>query len=447
MRRPLFRRKRLSFRQKLALSIAAATLIAAFIEGALDVFFDYQVSRFQEENTDLLSQETATIAFALDFSGDEVLFDEVALSRLEPDTRFRLLRDEEVVLSSPEPFPEDNNAWAVREGFVGGEYRLEIARPTSGFERLVLNELFLDLLDLPLFFALALAVAWALTRFALQPVRELTAASQEMAQQHFPGPIRVPPGGDELSQMAESFNRMRDSIQTLLERERAFTRYASHELRTPLSAFKVQLEALDMGLSPQEQVIPVLERNIARMEAVLAALLALARSDERDPEPAALQPLLQEMLMSFPADARARLTLRGTPATVTVADARLVYQAVRNLLENALRYSSGPVTLTVARISQKKAPALVALRVRDQGPGVPEAVLGTLTRPFFRLGDHSESLGLGLALVESISRSLSGKLELKNCSPGLEATLTLPTAGTPQPGGKAAPAGLARRGR
>ncbi len=411
-----------SFRQNLAASIAVAALLTALIEGVLDIFFDTQVARFQRENTDLLSQESATIALFLDFEGDGVSLPGEALTRLEPDTRFRLLRDEEVVLSGPAPFPEDNNAWAVREGFVGEGYHLEIARPTSGVEQLVLNELFLDLLDLPLFFLLALVVAWSLTRFALRPVRELTQAAQAMAGQYSPTPMPVPPGDDELSQMARSFNQMQTSVQALLERERAFTRYASHELRTPLSTFKVQLEALELGLSPTEAVVPVLERNVTRMEEVLATLLALARSGERNPERASLQPLLRDLLASLAPEARARIRIHcQLRQNIKVADARLVVQAVRNLLENALRYSTGEVVFTVAARGQA-----LLLSVRDFGPGVPENALERLTQPFYRRGNHRESLGLGLALVESISRSLSGRLELKNVSPGLEVRLTLP---------------------
>lgn len=411
-----------SFRQKLATSIAVAALLTALIEGVLDVFFDTQVARFQQENTSLLSQESATIALFLDFEGDGVSLPEEALTRLEPDTRFRLLRGDEVVLSGPDPFPEDNNAWAVREGFVGENYRLEIARPTSSAERLVLNELFLDLLDLPLFFLLALVVAWSLARSALRPVRELTRAARAMAEQHSPTPMQVPPGDDELSQMAQSFNLMQTSIQTLLERERAFTRYASHELRTPLSTFKVQLEALELGLSPAEQVVPVLERNVARMEGVLTALLALARSGDRNTERTAMHPLLRDLLASLLPEARARVQLRYRLADrAEVANAPLLVQAVQNLLTNALRYSSGEVIFSAEARGRE-----LLLSVRDFGPGVPEDALKSLTRPFYRRGQHRESLGLGLALVESISRSLSGRLELENVSPGLEARLWVP---------------------
>lgn len=428
MRRLWTRRPR-SFRQKLASSIAVAALLTACIEGVLDVFFDSQVARFQAENTDLLSQESATIALFLEVGDSTITLPDEALSRLEPDTRFRFLRGDEVVLSGPEPFPEDNNAWAVREGFVGENYRLEIARPTSSAERLVLNELFLDLLDLPLFFLLALLVAWSLTRFALRPVRALTQAAQTMAGQYSPTPIPVPPGNDELSQMARSFNQMQTSVQNLLERERAFTRYASHELRTPLSTFRVQVEALNLGLSSVEQVGPVLERNVMRMEQILAALLALARSGERSSERAVLAPLLRDLLTSLPPEARARIQSNAplSPHTELVG-AHLVVQAVRNLLENALRYSAGEVVLTTEVLTTVQGSA-VQLSVRDFGSGVPEAALAQLTEPFYRRGHHRESLGLGLAFVESVARSLSGQLELENVSPGLEVRLRLPLEG------------------
>jgi signal transduction histidine kinase len=414
-----------SFRQHLALSIAFAAIAAAVLEGVLDVAFDSQIARFRQENTAILSQESATIALFLEFEGDEVSLPETALARLDPDTRFRLLRGDEVVLASPGAFPQNSHAWAVREGFVGENYRLEIARPTSPLERLILNELFLDILDLPVFFLLALMVAWLLVRFALRPVRELTTASQLMAAQHSPMPIAVPPGDDELSQMARSFNRMQHSVQTLLERERAFTRYASHELRTPLSALKVQVEALELGLKPPEAVVPVLARNVVRMEQVIAALLALARSGERSTEETALQPLLRDLLGSFMPEARARIREQGLEGgRIRVVNAQLIVQAVQNLLENALRYSEGDVLFDTEIGAEE-----VVFTIRDFGPGVPENALRHLTQPFYRRGEHRESIGLGLALVESISRTLAGRLELRNAQPGLEAKLVIPIGG------------------
>lgn len=425
-----FLRPPYSFRQKLAFSIAIAALLTAFIEGALDIFFDAQIASFREANTSVLSQESAVIAFFLEFRNGEPYLSEGALGRLDPDTRFQLLRDDEVVLSGPEPFPADNAAWAVREGFVEGDYHLQIARPTSSAEQLFLNDLFLDLLDIPLFFLLALLVAWSLTRFALKPIRELTKAFQTMAQQQFPEAIAVPPGNDELSNMAQSFNLMQGSISTLIDRERAFTRYASHELRTPLSAMKLQLESLELGLSPTEKVLPSVTRNLERMQRVLEALLSLARSSEKNHEPVSLLRLVEESIQLLPTDAQARIDLTSQVLpSYKVSNPYLLGQCILNLIDNAVKYSPGRVEVALEQLKNE-----VVVRVRDEGGGVPEAQLDSLTHTFFRLSKNVEGSGLGLAFVKHIVRTLGGQLELRNTDRGLEVALTLPkTAATVQP--------------
>lgn len=76
-----------------------------------------------------------------------------------------------------------------------------------------------------------------------------------------------------------------------------------------------------------------------------------------------------------------------------------------------------------AEVVHTRAGAQVRFTIGDFGPGVLEEALATLAKPFCRRGEHHDSLGLGLALVENIDRSLSGTLELKNVIPGLEVRL------------------------
>jgi signal transduction histidine kinase len=438
----------MSFRQKLFLSIVVAVLITVLIESGVDFMIERNRAAWQAQTEGELRQYTREIVNLLDLDdlGDRAeeeaqqhlreiagLFElnDEALAGLVPGAsigspstrqgRFRIVLGDEILLSSA-AFPESSIDWAIRDRDLSGGYYLEVALERTPAERILNNPVLLQVIDLPLFFALAFMVAGALTRLVMRPIRELTRAVRELSRQRFPEPVTVPSGDDELGQLAESFNLMTHSIQNLLERERSFTRYASHELRTPLSALKVQLEALDMELLPAEEVIPALERNITRMEEVLTALLTLARSAERDAAPVVLRGLIQEVLEIFPDAFQQRLSvIDRARARLEVTDAQLVHQALRNLLENAFRYSDGPVTLSVEEASET-----VALRVKDSGPGVPEATIRELTKPFFRLGSHAESLGLGLALVENVTRSVGGRLELKNTHPGLEAALTLP---------------------
>ncbi|MDQ3460721.1 MAG: HAMP domain-containing histidine kinase [Deinococcota bacterium] len=414
----------MSFRLKLFLSIVVAVVCTALIESFLDYLADQNRNRLEMQAERELRQYVDAVMAALALEGGIPTL--TAGEPVEPpagrEGHFQITLDNELWLGDGEPFPEAAAGWARYERHLGRGYLLEVALERTLTERFVTSELFSDIVDLPVFFALAFGVAWLLTRLVMRPVRELTSAAEQLATQQFSGPLSVPPGNDELSQMARSFNLMSASIQGLLERERAFTRYASHELRTPLSALKVQVERAELGLAPTEKVMPALSRNIRRMEEVLSALLALARSSERDSEQTLLLPLIQELLSGFPAQARRRVTLADrTKTRVKITDAHLLYPALRNLLENAFRYSTGPVSVSVESCAET-----VIIRISDTGPGVPEDILGKLTKPFFRAGRHSESLGLGLSLVESIVHSLKGSLELRNTERGLEAVLTLP---------------------
>jgi signal transduction histidine kinase len=438
----------MSFRQKLFLSIVVAVLITVLIESGIDSVIQHARAEWEVQTEEELRQYTREIVALLELDdlgyrseedvrqhlreiADLLEPSDEALSRLpdaslaalaEREGRFRVMVGDEVLLSSPRAFPAPGVAWATRDRDLGNRHYLEVALERNPAERILSNIFLLQVIDLPLFFALAFAVAWLLTRFVMRPVRDLTLAFEQISTQHFPEPITVPRSDDELSQMARSFNVMTMSIKELLERERAFTRYASHELRTPLSALKMQVERAEMGLASPEAVMPVLERNIRRMEEILSVLLALSRASERDPKPTLLRPLVQELLATFPSEAKRRLKLHDkTQAQVEVSDARLVFQALGNLVENALRYSDGPIDVTVEDQGKN-----VSLSVRDTGPGVPEELLDKLTKPFFRAGKHSKSLGLGLSLVENVARSLKGTLRLRNTHPGLEATLSLP---------------------
>jgi len=410
----------MNFRVKLFLSIVVAVLFTALAEAGLDALSLRVRRNIARDMKEELHDYARAAAAAFDLKGGLPRMDPAALESLDPAGRFRLLRDESILFSSAASFPEDRSDWATLEHPLDGPYRLEVALPQDFLERLLDSSVFWDLVDLPLWFAMALVIAYLITRLVLRPVRALTGALEQLSREQFPEPTEVRRGDDELSRLALSFNRMIASLQDFMDRERAFTRYASHELRTPLSVFQAQVEAWELGLAPADKVIPTLERNVRRMREVLTTLLALARSSEIDTEPLALAPLLKEVLETFPPQDRARVSMRGGEG-LKLTSGRLVQQAVRNLVENALKYSGGPVTLVVETPDEN-----VAVRVQDTGPGVPDALVEKLTEPFFRLSSHAEGLGLGLALVQHIARSLGGRLELRNTGTGLEASLVLP---------------------
>ena len=418
----------MSFRLKLFVAIAVAVMLTAVVEGTLDYSYDAWYDRLATRTrSDLGFFADAAIA-ALELNGAVVGLDSAALERLPRlrGERLRIVRNGTTVLTFGGLFPSSTEGWATTQRFLVPGYVLDIALPLGLAERVLGSDLLLDLLDLPLLFALAFGVAWALTRIVMRPIGELTRALKQVSDQRFPAPVPVPDGADELSDLARSFNAMSASLQGLIERERAFTRYASHELRTPLSALKVHTEALELGLATAEATVPVLERNVQRMEGVLVALLALTRPADVDAVPATLEEVVQEVVTALSARERERLThVNRTQAPSRVANAHLVRQAAANLIENALKYSDGRVTVIVETTSRE-----TLMRVCDEGPGIAPDRLGEVRKPFVR-GDHpTPGLGLGLALAENAIKSLRGRIDYVHHDDGFEVTATLPILGS-----------------
>jgi signal transduction histidine kinase len=301
---------------------------------------------------------------------------------------------------------------------IGERLREPTAAPGGAVGRLP-SPLLLDVLDLPVSFALAFALAGWLSKRLTSPLRTLTRATEQLAAAQFPEPLPVPEGDDDLARLARSFNRMSAALRALLERERTLTRYATHELRTPLSALKLQVERAQRHAAAPSSTLDAMARNVVRMEEVIGALLELARTGERDRTPNALLDVVEEVFAALPPAVRGRVDLMSIPPGVRITDAALVQRALHNLIDNALAHGAVPVQVHVGRDRDT-----LTLRVRDRGPGVPEGALADLTRPYVR--SASGGTGLGLALVAFITQTLGGDLALRNLHPGFEANLRLP---------------------
>jgi len=323
--------------------------------------------------------------------------------------RARVLKEGRVYLQYGGPFPEEagwvKGAWSLPQG-----YALEAALPAPSLG----YALTASLLALPLALALALGLTFLLLRRLLAPLRALALAAEALSQERFPEPVPLPSGTDELASLARSFNRMVLAVRGFLERERTFTRHAAHELRTPVAALKGQVEALERGLLPPERVLPRLKAQIARLEALLEGLLALARGEALR-ERVALRPLLADLAREWPG-----VVLRLEGEGVVLGPRELLFRALANLLENALVHGRPPVEV---RLWEEA--GWVALEVRDHGPGVPPALLAELGTPF-RKGAPSSGSGLGLALVRRTIEALGGEVGWENAHPGLRVLLRLP---------------------
>ncbi len=283
------------------------------------------------------------------------------------------------------------------------------------------------------------ALAYARVRRMLRPLDDIRAGARRFGAGDFaqPIPVRQPQRPDELGELAATINTMGADIGQMLDAKRALLLAISHELRSPLTRARLNTELLPD--TPELQASrSALLADLAQMRDLISDLL----ESERLASPhAALQrestdlaELATEVVAGLAGAPPVRLVLApGLP--LLALDRSRLRLLLRNLLDNALRYSQGqaqpPVlTLQVEPAANSGAVPGLRLTVRDHGPGVPEAQLSQLAQPFYR-PDAARSrsdggVGLGLYLCRLVAEAHGGSLRLRNAAPGLEVTVTLP---------------------
>ena len=231
-------------------------------------------------------------------------------------------------------------------------------------------------------------------------------------------------GSDEVAFLAGRFNHAAERIETLMDSHKSLLANASHELRSPLARIRMSLELMNLdSSSPQRQEI---SRSITELDQLIDEILLASRLDAKqsDAEPFEaldLTGLAAEECSRVNADLQADLAtemgIDSTGHSLTVqGSARLLRRLVRNLLENARRYSHGDISLELAQTGTGQNRRAV-IRVLDRGPGVPATLRERIFEPFYRLPGASEregGVGLGLALVKSISERHGGTVRCES---------------------------------
>ena len=267
---------------------------------------------------------------------------------------------------------------------------------------------------------------------------------------------RMPVRGinDEFDQLADNLNAMLDRIDSLIDSVRAVTDNIAHDLRTPLTRLRGRLENLALYPDISETVRNELNATITDADHLLAtfrALLRIARIESGTHDEAwtdiDLGALLHDAWELYHAVGEEKeIAVHLGPAAGHVrGDRDLIFQAVSNLLDNAIKYS--PPGSDV-RLEMHDEGDVLTITVSDQGPGVPESERGKVLYRFYRTATVTgiPGSGLGLSLVNAIARHHGGQLILADNAPGLRVLLELPK--TDSTGPAAVPdAGLTRKSR
>lgn len=229
-------------------------------------------------------------------------------------------------------------------------------------------------------------------------------------------------GSDELAFLAQRFNHAAARLEALLKSHKSLLANASHELRSPLARIRMGLELIGPEASPAFQ--QEIRRNIAELDQLIDEILLASRLDAREADMGTVERVdLTGLVAEECARTGAELVVDSGEASIEVDGvSKLLRRAVRNLLENATRYSADAVTVELKRDG-----SFAQLRVNDRGPGVPPSERERIFDPFYRLPGASErhgGVGLGLSLVRSIADRHRGNVRCEG-APGGGASFVL----------------------
>ena len=255
----------------------------------------------------------------------------------------------------------------------------------------------------------AVAVASVLGARLTRPLRDAQRATRRIAEGDLSARLPEPRGDDELATLTRSINSMAETLERSRGLERQFLLAVSHDLRTPLTSIRGFAEAIAEGKAPDNaQAAAVITAESRRLERLVRDLLELAKLDARrfslDVRATDVAEVVTETAEGFrPAadDAHVQLdVVTNGQGLLATADPDRLAQVVANLVENALKFASGAITVGAARSG-----GAVVLWVDDDGPGIPADDLPRVFERFFtstRTPARQVGSGLGLSIVREL---------------------------------------------
>ena len=296
-----------------------------------------------------------------------------------------------------------------------------------------------------------------LTKKTLTPLQKLTSEVSQIQAQNLSTQLAVPNSKDEIAQLTSSFNEMLARLDNAFSTQKQFSANAAHELRTPLAVLQTNLEVFEKKQEPEmveyQQLFTMIKEQTARLSQLVGTLLdmtnlkSVPRTDH-----VSLEELVDEVFCDLdPVAEKAGISIhfddnssQDWHTDVHTPDASalnnnirnitgsyvLLYRAVYNLVENAIKYNRPNGSVTVS-VKEKNGQAMIL--VKDTGIGISPENQKKIFDPFFRV-DKSRSramggAGLGLALVDSFAREHGGSVKvLESNEKGSIIALMLPVS-------------------
>jgi signal transduction histidine kinase len=412
-------------------AVAIAAITYRNVLGETEALFDYQLQQMALSLRDQGAIDSAEASTLADQQLDVVIQIWTVDGRSIYASRAHSSLPERALLGLT-TLVVDGRAWRTYS-VATRERVIQVAQPVEIRQRLAAHAAWRSVLPLVLMTPLAAFAIWWLAVRNLAPLERLAGEVRSRDAGSL-APVSTDAMPDEVAPLAKALNALLDRLKGSMDTQRAFVADAAHELRSPLTALKLQLRLLRHAGDDAARATAVegLATGIDRAARLIEQLLTLARSEPGAAplafEPVDLAELARETLAAmhpFALDRGSELILDAEEALLVEGDRASLSALIRNLVDNALRYSP-PKTRVDVRVWAASGSAW--LRVDDAGPGIPEAERGRVFDRFYRRDSgREEGTGLGLAIVRTVAERHGAELTL-DASPagGLRVVVRFP---------------------
>ena len=339
-----------------------------------------------------------------------------------------------VEFRAPEPSPNAAGRPLLRgmlDTLPDGD-RLLVAKDISDLDGFTDQIKIAVALGVALIFALAAVASILVTRRTVGRIESINATSRAIMQSGLDKRIPLRGTNDEWDRVAENLNLMLDRIETLMGEVKQVSDNVAHDLRTPLTRMRGRLEKAYHGQRIGEDDQLLIGDTIGDLDAVLRIFSSITRIAQIETQARKgafrtvnLVEIASEVVELYDAAAEqdgTQLTIAGEREVLVTGDRDLIFDAIANLVDNAIKHGRRGGQVVVANENIDGRPVI---SIADDGPGIPGDECEHVFKRFYRL-EHSRYApgnGLGLSLVAAVARLHGARIEMLDNAPGLRLKL------------------------
>ena len=285
-------------------------------------------------------------------------------------------------------------------------------------------------------------VAYFLIGHYTKPVQQLSAHMKEISPNTLSDSIEIEGGGEEIQELVKSFNQMTEQLDEAFAMQRRFSASAAHELRTPITVLRTKLDVFKKKKREQheyDELVTTMETYIDRLSSIITDLLEFAETSELgEVEDVSLDSVIKTVVDDLESVAQNNMiniqidiqpkAQSEAQAFIVKGNTNLLYRALYNLVENAIRYNNeeGSVNITLETRGQEG-----VIIIADTGVGIAPEQRELVFEPFYRVNKSRSrefgGAGIGLSLVKTILKRHGASITVSENNPqGSVFTIRIP---------------------